>query len=278
MSGLIQAAPCKGVAATLYFPSMSSQPPSSSAPARSDAIDLTAVLARYRRGEWRTPIFRDLVLADVDRLDPEVPSTLLDIGCGAGFDSDAASQAALAARCHTYVGIEPDLDININPVVTVVHRCTLEEAPVTPDSIDVAFSVMVVEHLEHPQRFWDAAYRALKPGGVCWAFSVDARHPFVPLSLLLERLRIKDLYLDWLLGKRGQQRYENYPVFYRSNSERAARRLTKNFRDVQVINFRRMGQLDDYLPRKLRWIARVYDRFALLTGLPGIHLAIRAQK
>ncbi|CAN0488568.1 unnamed protein product, partial [Phaeothamnion confervicola] len=50
-------------------------------------------LTRYRSGEWRAPIFRDLILADAEQ---ENCSTFLDIGCGRGFDDEPAIQQILA--------------------------------------------------------------------------------------------------------------------------------------------------------------------------------------
>ena len=58
----------------------------------------------------------------------------------------------------------------------------------------------------------------LLPGGVFWGVAVDARHPFALASTLLAKLRMKDLYLNWLHGERGSNRYENFPIFYRANT------------------------------------------------------------
>lgn len=41
----------------------------------------------------------------------------------------------------------------------------IEEPPVDPDSVDLAFLSQALHHAEHPQKALDAAYRLLKPGG-----------------------------------------------------------------------------------------------------------------
>jgi len=48
--------------------------------------------------------------------------------------------------------------------------------------IDIAFACMVQEHLTTPQLFFDRLCDCLKPGGIFWGFTVDARHPFVAAS------------------------------------------------------------------------------------------------
>ena len=75
---------------------------------------------QYAAGEWRGPIFRDRVLAEAHRLAAERPEALsiLDIGCGNGFDGEADLQQAIAAAAGRYIGIESDPDIALSDVFT----------------------------------------------------------------------------------------------------------------------------------------------------------------
>src|SRR5262245_46372604 len=111
---------------------------------------------RYRSGECRDRIMHDMILEDARRMRP--PLTLLDIGCGKGFDGDVPLQHSLAAAAGRYIGIEPDTNVAPADCFTEVHRCFLEDAPIAPGSVDVAFAIMVLEHLEAPQRFWDKVW------------------------------------------------------------------------------------------------------------------------
>lgn len=233
-------------------------------------------LERYRQGEWRATIFRDLILADAARRPGEL--TFLDIGCGRGFDDDLPLQQSLAARAHRYIGVEPDAAMAVGAHVSEVHRCLFEDALIPSGSIDVAFAVMVLEHLPQPARFWDKLFDVLKSGGCFWGFTVDGRHWFCRMSRLLEQLRLKDLYLNLLLGRRGPKRYENYPTFYRSNSPPQVLPLVQRFARADFINFARIGQGDYYFPRPFRPLARCLDRWALARGRPGTLLAIRVEK
>jgi hypothetical protein len=73
-------------------------------------------------------------------------------GCGHGFDGDEALQRSIAQAAGAYLGIEPDESVMLGPYVTESHRCFFEDAPVQDGSIDVAFAVIVLEHLADPAR------------------------------------------------------------------------------------------------------------------------------
>lgn len=240
--------------------------------------DWSSYIQRYIKGEWRATIFHDLILADATKLKNEQGLVLLDIGCGGGFDSDSKLQASLAGVASEYIGIEPDPGISLGEYFSSEFRCLFDDAPIPPDSVDIAFAVMVLEHFAEPQMFWDKIYQILKPGGVFWGFTVDARHWFVAASLLAEKLNIKEVYLNMLHGKRGEERYENYPVYYRSNTPKQVQKYTQTYRTTDILNFHRVGQLDYYMPTKVRWLGRVLDRMVIRYGLPGSVIAVRVEK
>ncbi len=236
-------------------------------------------LQRYLAGESRGPIFRDLILDDARELEKHrSPLSLLDIGCGGGFDGNAKLQQSIAQVAGQYIGIEPDEAIDLGDHFTGSHRCFFEDAPIEHESVDIAFAVMVMEHFENPQGFWDKVHDVLKANGVFWGFTVDARHWFVVASLLADKLKIKDWYLNALHGKRGEERYENYSVYYRSNTPKQIRKLTTPFSSTTILNFHRVGQMDFYFPAKLRWLGRTIDRLAIGLGLPGSIMAVRVEK
>ncbi|MBN2318029.1 MAG: class I SAM-dependent methyltransferase [Acidobacteria bacterium] len=236
-------------------------------------------LQRYRNGEWRARIWRDMIVADVKRLERENGKLrVLDIGCGGGFDNDAKLQQSLSAVSLEYIGIEPDESIELGDIFTSEYRCPFECAPIEDGSIDIAFSVMVLEHFEEPRVFWDKIYNILKKNGIFWGFTVDARHWFVYASLLLEKLHIKDWYLNRLHGTRGEKRYENYRTFYRSNTPKQIKRLTHSFSSRVFLNFYRVGQANYYLPSKMKFLGNAFDRVAIQMGLPGSIMAVRVEK
>ncbi len=234
-------------------------------------------LERYRAGEWRDRIFRDMILADARRVKTK-PKTL-DIGCGDGFDGDVSLQRSIAEAAGSYIGIEPDPAIPLGDYFTETHRCFFEHTPLAAGSVDLAYAVMVLEHLPRPQAFWDKLHHILADGGVFWGMTVDARHIFCRLSLWAGRLGIKDFYLDHVIGRtEGGGRYKNYPTYYRSNSPREIVRYARAFRSCECVNFARVGQWSPLLPRRLRPVADWTDRRDIRRGRPGTLLIARVVK
>ncbi len=232
-------------------------------------------LDRYRAGVCRDRVLFDLIL---ERPPAKPGLTILDIGCGRGFDGDVPLQEAMADRAATFVGVEPDLAIQPSARFHQVHRCFFEDAPIPAGSVDIAYAIMVLEHLEHPQRFWDKAYETLAPGGVFWGMTVDSRHYFCDFSRWFDKLKVKDGYLNLLLGKRGADRYENYPVHYRSNSPAEIARLARKFSRVECLNFSKEGQCNGYFPRLLHPMMNAFDRRAMRRQQPGTLLIVQAWK
>lgn len=234
---------------------------------------------RFASGEWRSPIFRDMILADMRKLERGHSGlSIFYIGCGGGFDGEPEIQQSLAEISGQYIGVEPATDIGIGDWFTSVHRCLFEDAAIPSASIDLGFAVMVLEHLEAPKEFWGKVHEVLRPGGVSWGFTIDARHWFATASQLMEKLRLKDFYLDVLHGKRGEERYANYGVQYRSNTPEQLEPLTKAFGKRTIVNFRKVGSVDYYLPKGLRGISRLIDRYAIKRDWPGTLLCVRVEK
>jgi SAM-dependent methyltransferase len=236
------------------------------------------VLGRYRSGRWRPPhLYSQLILEDLGTWPHAQPPTVLDIGCGHGLMGEAALQGPIAALAGPYIGLEPDADAEPPDVFTRVWRHTLEEAPLPEASVDLAYSVMVLEHVREPAAHFAALARVLRPGGVFWGFTVDRRHYFSWLSQLFEWSGLKDRYLDRVRGSRGGSpaRYDNFPTFYRCNSPRVLAAQTARHFSLQTWSLHRVGQLDGYMPYRLRRVSRLADRAILRLGLPGSVLAVR---
>lgn len=239
---------------------------------------------RYASGEERAVIFLDMVRDEARKLAlsrstaNSKTNSILEIGCGGGFDHKPRLQEQLSILTENYIGIEPDTEIELDPSFTETHRCLLEETRLESNSISLATSVMVLEHVENAEDFWSKIYDLLEPGGVFWGFTVDARHWFVTASSLLERTHLKTLYLNLLHGKRGENRYENYGVFYRTNSPEDIYKLTAQFSSTDIVSFQKIGQLDFYLPKWLHWLSRIIDRFEINRRKPGPVIAIRVEK
>jgi SAM-dependent methyltransferase len=231
---------------------------------------------RYRQGEWRAKIFRDLVIGAVQSTGSA--AKVLDIGCGHGFDCDMQIQEQIADEAAELIGIEPDGDVQVSHRFTVCHRMPFERAPIEAGSIDVAYAVMVMEHVRNPNEFFEKMHQILRPGGIFWGFTVDRRHYFCAASRLLEALRLKEAYLNRLQGSRGRDRYENYRTYYRCNSPSQVERLTRGFSQVDTFTLSRPGEIDSCYPKSLIPVFRGVDWLIDRLGLPGPLLFVRCQK
>jgi SAM-dependent methyltransferase len=230
---------------------------------------------RYLNGEWRARIFRDIILDDIATLSQK--PTVLDIGCGCGFDNNVDLQRQIAEASGRYIGVEPDPAVEVQSFVDTKITATFEQAEIQPHSVDLSFCVMVLEHVANPKQFMEKLREVTVPGGIFWGFTVDRRHSFCHVSRLLEFLRLKDIYLNLIRGKRGLNRYMNYPTFYKANSPKQFRSLTQPGEAFEFVNFTRVGQLDYYVPKPLRLLSHCYDKLSISLSLPGHLCAIRWQ-
>lgn len=235
---------------------------------------IDALRSRYAAGAWRSEIFAEMV--EIDLVGGAPGPVLLDVGCGGGFDGSAELQRRLAGRARRMIGVEPDAEARVGEYFDEVHRAVLEDAPIATASVDVAYAVMVLEHVAEPERFLAKVADALVDGGVFWAFTVDVRHWSAWASLLMDRLGVKDRYLDRLHGVRGQDRYENFAVHYRLNSPRAFREHAGGRFDVEAVNLSRVGAEDYNLPAPLRPLNHGLDHLLGAVGAPGSNLVFRA--
>src|SRR5438067_623928 len=132
--------------------------------------ELSLAATRYRQGENRGTIFRDLVLGSLSSIGSDKP-TVLDVGCGRGLDGDPNLQESIA-RSARLIGVEPDTSRPAAPCFSQVYPCSLEDVPLPCGSVTVVYAVFVLEHLACPTRFWRKIYDLLVPGGVFWGLTV----------------------------------------------------------------------------------------------------------
>ena len=96
---------------------------------------------------------------------------LLEIGCSTGgFLSHARADG------WQEIGVEPveySARYGIDELSLNIHIGTLESADIAPESIDIAYSNAVIEHLEHPLEVFRQAYDVLRSGGLFYADTVN---------------------------------------------------------------------------------------------------------
>jgi SAM-dependent methyltransferase len=234
-----------------------------------------------KREVWKKTVkaefFYQLVIDEIDRRQ-DTPLAILDIGCGGGFHHRADLQANIGARSSRFIGIEPDPEAKIISKFDKVHRGMFHQTPIESRSVDLAYAVMVLEHVEKPTEFFAELERVLAPGGVFLGFTVDARHWFSSASSFLEKSGLKEAYLRVLQGRRGIERYENFPTAYRCNKPRdLEREVPKGFK-LETLSLHKVGQLDYYFPKLLHPMSHLMDKLTLACNLPGSCLVVRIER
>ena len=183
-----------------------------------DKLSFEALRSSYnfRNISERRRIYSNLIVDDLKSIDDP---TVLDIGCGSGMARDDSWQWAIKPHVGTYVGIEPDPGVvPADGLYDVVQNATMETATLEPNSIDLAYSWMVMEHVEHPVEFCKEVYRVLKPGGSYYFATPNKRHYFTIMARLFNLVRLDEVVLSMIHKKEKLDDY-HYPVQYRFNSE-----------------------------------------------------------
>ena len=191
--------------------------------------------------------------------EPLIGGRILDIGCGHGVNPTLSK---IMDRLGPIDGVDPFPEIE--PPTHLINRwsCSLEDVPVNRDTYDMAYSYNVVEHVENIESFLKKTVDIIKPGGVYWSISPNARHPFTWVTRLAQIFRLKKLY-----QRRLNSLANEYPACYRlSNDFNILRAIKRMDLPVTKVDFYYVPnvQWDHYFPTPLQWIAHYLDRTFLL--------------
>jgi SAM-dependent methyltransferase/glycosyltransferase involved in cell wall biosynthesis len=165
-------------------------------------------------------VFRGSEAFVADRLQPYLgllrdKAPILDVGCGRGELLgllDAVGVAAsgvdldpsMLARCEA-----KGLDVQLGDAVEVLHARA-------PGSLGAVTSFQVVEHIElGPLRaLFQASYRALRPGGVMVAETVNPHSPAALKAFWLDLTHIRPLYPEALLFLARESGFPEARIFF----------------------------------------------------------------
>lgn len=186
--------------------------------------------------------------------------TVLDIGCGRGIRRQRQAQRLIGEHAGTFWAVEPDVDIEIErDLFAQCWRNSLEEAPIPPGSVDVAYAHMVVEHVADPLRFVRKLAEILKPGGCAVFLTINARSYMARIARAAGALRLQDFLLRLGRGRQAVEEY-HYPAIYRFNTASKVTALAQRagFSRAEFA-FLDKGEAGIYFPRALRWIGQCLD-------------------
>ena len=223
------------------------------------------------REQWRDSLFKNMIQDAMLLFDKP---TVLDIGCGRGLDGSVSLQSEIASAADHPSGIgqmwgcEPDTSIQSGVYFHQVFPNTLEESIIPQNSVHVAYSSFVIEHIYDPAGFFNKIHECLVEGGIFLGITDYRWSFFSTMSQVMEWTKLKELYLNRLRGKRGEDRYENYPTYYRANTVGAVKRYAPLFRKHHFAYWHRYGEIDHYLPKVLRPLGWGVDALSMAGIIP----------
>jgi SAM-dependent methyltransferase len=193
-------------------------------------------------------------------------ASILDIGCG----RTAPNLVKLAGEERKLFGIDvidftvadPRLQLFTNDV------CDMKDIPA--NSIDVAYSRAVMEHLERPEAAYAEIARVLKPRGV-YVFTTPSIYDYGSLIALIVPNRFHGRIVSATEGRAAE---DVFPTVFGSNSRRAISRQARDA-GLALREFAYIGQYPNYLAfnRALFWLGSMYqktiEKFALTRPLQG---------
>ncbi len=144
------------------------------------------------------------VIREMEKYFGKRPISLLDIGCGAGFLTNAVAKCA-----HQVTGIDLSSDsLRVAAAFDETKSVRYVEAngyqlPFDNHSFDVVTAMDLLEHVEDPRRLIEEASRLLKPGGLFFFHTFNR----TPLSYLVV---IKGV--EWFVANTPQNMHI-YPLF-----------------------------------------------------------------
>lgn len=194
--------------------------------------------------------------------DPRLRGHVLNVGCGER-GAHILDREGRPVFQRTYAnaaqvdGLDPSDVVFKNKEITEKYHATLEDAPLPEATYDAIVSFYVLEHVSTPARFLAAAHRALKPGGVFYAVTPHAQHPFAVCTHLVELFRIKQR----VAGALESSTINTYATYNRLNTRRAIVRACEGLGfSSATISLAPCVQWDTYVPARLRFLPHLYDR------------------
>ncbi len=157
---------------------------------------------------WDNDIFRKMVLEHVNER-----TVLLDAGAGSGCLPHMNFKGQVAK----VIGVDPSTEVANNKYLDESHVGFCDHMPfLESNSIDVAVSNNVLEHVEHPSSFLKEVQRVLKPGGIYIVKTPNKYHYMVLLA------RITPDWFHVFYNKlRGVSADDVFPTRYRVNSKKS---------------------------------------------------------
>ena len=198
-----------------------------------------SLVARVRHRLYPTPLRPDpfdMLLADATR---QSVGRVLDIGAGRG-----SIRPRFIPGSVLLVGCDATNAVSEHPTIDRGVQCDGERLPFADQSFDVCCMRYVIEHLRHPRRAFEEAYRVLRPAGRLVFVTPNAWY-YASIAARVIPNRAHPIVVHWLTGRRES---DVYPTVYAANTRA---RLRDQLRAVgfheRTLTFHQWGSGRGYL-------------------------------
>ena len=192
--------------------------------------------------------------------------TILSVGCGRPQPSQDNDLVRLRKHLRRLTGDGRHvIGIDIDPDGANrkdIHEFRLihndgRKWPIEDESIDLAYSNFVLEHVEKPVWFFAEAHRVLKPGGI-FAIRTPNKWNYVSVIARLVPDRKHGNLVRSIQGDRSA-----YPTHYRCNTRRTIRAAYHRANFVNIVVYSATAEPSYLCFSQLAYrLGRIYQRFA----------------
>ncbi len=213
---------------------------------------------------WDNVIFRKMVLDHANQ-----GTVLLDAGAGSG----CLPQMDFRGHVAKVIGVDPSNEVIKNPFLDESHIGFCDEMPFLPsNSIDIAVSNNVLEHVEHPEAFLKEVQRVLKPGGIYIIKTPNVYH-YMPFIARIT----PDWFHVFYNRLRGVADEDVFPTRYKANSKRALLENAKKA-GLSIVELKLVEGRPEYLRifAPFYIVGVVYERLVNALNLSQLKIVIFA--
>jgi SAM-dependent methyltransferase len=195
---------------------------------------------------------------------------VVDLGCG-----EEGYLTYLIDKAGEIIGV--DSKVTDGPYHHYIQSDLDLELPLESESVDLAASKFLLEHLGNPDRFFRQTFRILRPGGALLLMTPNVFYYPYLINLALSRCMPQERRMRLVERVTGRPPEDVFPVLYRCNTPSKIRRglLQAGF------ELAHLGTYSDFLVsavnRPLGAIALAYEKGVNIVGLKGLKGFILAE-